>query len=198
VPTQPFDQFLEGVRAHEPAAIETFRRFTGRLLVLSANHLDPRLRRKLDPEDVLQSVLRSFFAREASGQLVVRDWGDLWGVLTVMTLRKCRRQAQRYKTGRRDLQREIERQRSSLESSRQGPASWEALSRDPSPSESAMLAEAAQQFMNDLSDRERDVLTLMLAGATVEEIGERLGRTERTVRRQLVRIKERLLKMKEQ
>jgi RNA polymerase sigma-70 factor (ECF subfamily) len=195
VPTQPFDQFWAGVRAHQPAAIETFRRFTGRLLVLSANHLDPRLRRKVDPEDVLQSVLRSFFRRQTSGQVVVNNWGELWGVLTVMTLRKCRRQARRFRTARRDLGREVEHPRAGDAGS--AAASWEALAREPTPSEAAMLAEATEQFMDDLAERELDVLTLMLQGLEVHEIAERLGRTERTVRRQLARIKERLLKMKE-
>jgi RNA polymerase sigma-70 factor (ECF subfamily) len=199
LPSSSFAEFLADVRAHQPAAIETFRRFTGRLLVLSANYLDPRLRRKVDPEDVLQSVLRSFFSRQARGQIVIRSWGELWGLLSVMTFRKCRRQARHYRRARRDLRREVESDfaigREGLHDARLG---WTALSREPTPSEAAMLGEAMELFLRDLPTRERDVLMLMLAGASVEAISQRLDRPERTVRRHLAQVRDRLSRRKHQ
>ena len=42
------------------AAAEVFRRFANRLIGLARTHLDARVRQKVDPEDVMQSALKSF------------------------------------------------------------------------------------------------------------------------------------------
>jgi DNA-directed RNA polymerase specialized sigma24 family protein len=47
----------------EQAARENFDRFARRLIGLARTRLDRRIRQKIDPEDVVQSVFRSFFTR---------------------------------------------------------------------------------------------------------------------------------------
>ena len=56
----------------------------------------------------------------------------------------------------------------------------------------AMLAELVEQLMTPLDERDRQVLTLRLQGHQIEEISSLVGCTERTVRRVLGRIKQRL------
>lgn len=46
----------------ERAASLLFERYVDRLLVLARNKLSPRMKRRIDPEDVVQSAYRSFFA----------------------------------------------------------------------------------------------------------------------------------------
>src|SRR5215813_14531259 len=87
-------------------ARQMFQRFAARLVGLAHRHLDGRLRQKLDPEDVVQSVYRSFFRRLDADQVEVVTWDSLWYLLTVMTLRKCATQAEHFQAGRRDARRE--------------------------------------------------------------------------------------------
>ena len=44
-------------------ATHVFHRFAGRLVALSRSRLNLDLRRKVDPEDIVQSVFKSFFRR---------------------------------------------------------------------------------------------------------------------------------------
>jgi RNA polymerase sigma-70 factor, ECF subfamily len=71
------------------AAVRVFERYWQRLLALARSRLDARLQAKLDPEDITQSVFKSFFRRQADGQFNLTDWDSLWSLLVVITLRKC-------------------------------------------------------------------------------------------------------------
>ncbi len=52
------EQFLAG---QGEAATAIFERYVERLLALARTRLGARLRRRVDPEDVVQSAYRSFF-----------------------------------------------------------------------------------------------------------------------------------------
>jgi RNA polymerase sigma-70 factor (ECF subfamily) len=163
----------------EEAAGEVFRRFRGRLIGLARARLDARIRRKEDPEDVVQSVYRSFFARHRAGQYSLSDWDSLWSLLTVVTVRKCTNRAEYYRARCRDVGGEV------------APPAWgdstagtsTAVDREPTPLEAAVLAETIEHLMRGLDEDDRAIIELKLQGYSVPEIGERLGRAERTVRR---------------
>src|SRR3954470_20415342 len=86
---------------------QSFERFTRRLIGLARAHLDGRLRHKIDPEDVVQSAYKSFFLRYGEGALATEGWDGLWGLLTLITLRKCADRVRYHRAGRRDLAREV-------------------------------------------------------------------------------------------
>src|ERR1700679_4129725 len=46
----------------QQAATEMFHRYANRLILLARSRLSPRLSHRVDPEDVVQSAYRSFFA----------------------------------------------------------------------------------------------------------------------------------------
>jgi RNA polymerase sigma-70 factor (ECF subfamily) len=73
----------------EAAAVQIFQRYAQRLIALARDRLGQVLRQKVDPEDVMQSVFKSFFARHADGQYKLDSWDSLWALLTTITLRKC-------------------------------------------------------------------------------------------------------------
>jgi RNA polymerase sigma-70 factor (ECF subfamily) len=178
----------------EAAAAEIFHRFARRLIGLAARHLDDRLRQKVDPEDVMQSALKSFFARQADGQYDLSGWDSLWSMLVVITLRKCGHKAEHFRAACRDVGRE-----QALPDLDEPAHSWEALSREPTPSQAALLAEAVRQVMATLADeRERTVLELSLQGCPLPEISGRVGRSERTVQRVLTRVRKRLERMRDE
>jgi RNA polymerase sigma-70 factor, ECF subfamily len=188
-PDLSFENLMTRLRAgDEAAAAEVFRRFTHRLIGLARARLDHLIRHKVDPEDILQSVYRTFFSRHAKGGFILDSWDSLWGMLTVITVRKCDYRRKYFRAARRDVGREITVR---AESDSTAPEA-EALARDPTPSEAARLAETVELLMRELTGRERDMLGLSLQGYDVAEISGRVARTERTVQRVLKRVRERL------
>jgi RNA polymerase sigma-70 factor (ECF subfamily) len=171
----------------DDAAAEVFRRFTHRLIGLARSRLDHLIRGKVDPEDILQSVYRTFFSRHARDGLRFESWDSLWGMLTVITVRKCDYRRKFFRAARRDVGREVATPLPGVLG-----CDAHALARDPTPSEAARLAETIELIMQDLNDREREMLALGLQGYAVPEISARVGRTERTVQRVLKRVRERL------
>jgi RNA polymerase sigma-70 factor (ECF subfamily) len=167
------------------AATQVFDRFAGHLIALARKHLDAQVLQKVDPEDVLQSVFRSFFARYPSGQLgSFASWDNLWAMLVVITLRKCGRQMDYFHAACRDVRREVAGPADPDGSALAGGAD------EPTPSEAAMLTETVERLMGCLDGRHRDILALRLQGHPPPEISSRLGCTERTVYRVLERVKQ--------
>ena len=58
----------------DAAAREVFQQFAGRLVALARGRFNRLLARKVDPEDVVQSAFKSFFARNRAGKPVVGGW----------------------------------------------------------------------------------------------------------------------------
>jgi RNA polymerase sigma-70 factor (ECF subfamily) len=158
-------------------AAEVFERFTGRLIARS--HLDTLIRQKEDPEDVVQSVYKSFFLRHEAGQFQLMSWNELWSLLTVFTVRKCADRADYFRAQRRDAAREVV-----LEPGGDKSASrWQAPDPQPTPEEAALLAETVEKLLSELDPDDRPVIELSLQGYTVAEISAGLSRAERSVRR---------------
>jgi RNA polymerase sigma-70 factor (ECF subfamily) len=173
------------------AARQVFNRFAHRLIAVARERLDSRLRRKVDPEDVLQSVFRSFFVRFSEGQFEVKNWGSLWGLLTLITLRKCATRTAFFRATRRDVYREI----SPPPDCDDPGIAWDSVARDPSPTEAAMLTELVEQLLRGLDPREQEMITLHLQGYSIPEISEKVRRSERTVHRVLAHVRKRLSRL---
>jgi RNA polymerase sigma-70 factor, ECF subfamily len=186
-PEPSFDDLMARLRCGDAfAAAQVFHRFAHRLIALAQRRLDRFTRRKVDPEDVLQSVFRSFFVRHADGQFQLADWGSLWGILVVLTLRKCGRRIHHFRAACRNVGRET-----ALSA---GPSQdeGELLAEEPTPAEAAALADLVEQLLKRASPDDRPILTLCLDGFTHAEIATQVGCTERTVRRVVARARQRL------
>jgi len=186
-----FSELLDGLRAGDPGSTALIhRRYVRRLVLLACEQLKPWARAKADrgPEDVVQSVFRTFFARCERGEFDLGHWGALWGLLVVITFRKCHLREDYLRAGRRDVGREVARP--------MGPGGelgvWEALAREPSPEQAAVLTETVERWMFELRPAEREVVDLALRGESSPGIALLLGRSERTVRRVLRRAEDRL------
>jgi RNA polymerase sigma-70 factor (ECF subfamily) len=187
-----FANLMDQLRSGDSQAAEQiFRRFAHELILLAGHRLSALLRQKVDAEDVIQSVFRSFFRRNVERPWDLDGWDSLWRLLTTITLYKCGHRFDYFRAARRDVQREVSFQPGGDESGRH----WEAIARDPSPSEAAILTETVEQLMRSLEDRDRDILELSLQGESVIEISKRLDCSERTVERGLNRIRKRLQRM---
>ena len=178
-PTEAAGLLAEVKAGDQQAATDLFQRFANRLVGLARSRLDLDLRRKVDPEDVVQSVFGSFFRRNGAGEIDVQSWESLWSLLAVITVHKCGHKIRYYRAGKRAAGQEQSAVRYTEDSS----IHWEAVARDPSPSHAAMLKEALEELMSQLDERGRQMLTLSLQGFSAAEISEQVGRSARTVRR---------------
>jgi RNA polymerase sigma-70 factor (ECF subfamily) len=189
-----FAEFLARLRTgDDDAANELFRRFAGQLLGLARGRIDAGLRHKVDPEDVVQSAFKSFFFRYGEGDLGFVNWDSLWGMLTLITVRKCAERVAYHRADRRDAAREAPAPHGD-----EAAPSPDTFGREPTPLEAAVLGETVDQLFAGLDEDERPVLELSLQGYTTRDISERLGRAERTVRLLREGIRHRLERMRDE
>jgi RNA polymerase sigma-70 factor (ECF subfamily) len=164
-----------------------FERFTRRLIGLARGHLDVRLQHKIEPEDIVQSVYKSFLLRYGEKEIAEKGLDGLWSLLTLLTLRKCADRVRHYRADRRDVGREA----SSSTADHSEP--WrEAIGREPTPEQAVLLAETVEQILQGLAPAERPVIELSLQGYSAQEVSQKLGRAERSVRRLRQRLKQQL------
>src|SRR5256885_2097714 len=72
------------------------------LIGVAEAQLSGKLAGRLDGEDVVQSVFRTFFRRSAAGEFQVDASDQLWRLLLTITLRKVRAKARRETAEKRD------------------------------------------------------------------------------------------------
>jgi RNA polymerase sigma-70 factor (ECF subfamily) len=185
---RPFEDLMARLRqGDERAAEAVWERFARRLTALAAARLPGLLRPKADAEDVVQSVFRSFFARQADGRLQADSWDGLWTLLTVLAVRKCGHRVKHFRAARRDVRREADVAGTGSTSS-----AWEATAPEPTPAEAVLLADTLEEVMRDLEPRHRRIVGLRLEGYTIEEVARQAGCTERSVHRVLEKARARL------
>jgi DNA-directed RNA polymerase specialized sigma24 family protein len=190
-----FSYLLERLRRRDnAAAAQVFDRFAERLVALARSRLDARLRQRLDPEDVLQSVLRTFFVRLADGQFSLRDWDSLWGLLVCITVRKCAKAHERNTAAGRDVYRETAL--AAAGGTESGP-SWDFLDRGPGPSEGALLDEAIEEALREFNEGEIQIVLLSLQGETPAAVKERGRCSLSKVYRVLDRFRQRLERLRD-
>jgi DNA-directed RNA polymerase specialized sigma24 family protein len=155
-------------------------RYTERLLDLARRRLPDALRRRLDPEDVVQSVYRSFFQRLREGRFSFDDSGDLWRLLAAMTFQKACEAGKFHQRQRRDARRDR-----SLAPDGSANVTAEPATVEPGPDDLAALVECMDLLVARLPEKYRDIAVHRLNGDSVEEIAGKVNRTTRTVFRAL-------------
>jgi len=172
--------------AGDPAVVEEFCRDYGpRLQGLAAQHVSAGLRRREEPEDIVQSVCRTFLRRAKAGQFGLQEEGSLWRLLCAITLTKIREKERFHRRQKRGLDREQPLDPASDRSPAALPPPGKVV---PSPAEAAEFAEQLAILLADLDDEQRAVAELKLQDYTNEEAARALRCSERTVRRILHRV----------
>ena len=165
------------------AADDLFSRYFVRLTSLARSRLSPRLAGRVDPEDIVQSVYRSFFVEAREGRYRLGRGGDLWRLLAAITKHKVLRQVRHQGAARRSV--EVELPLDQVDAQR-----MRVRRLDPTAEDAAELADELERLFSLLDPSGRRVLELRLQGLQISEIAEDTGRSERTVRRSLARIRE--------
>lgn len=164
-------------------------RYTEQLLRLVRRQLPERLRSRMDPEDVVQSVYRSFFNRLRQGQFRFEDSHDVWRVLATLTFHKCTNAVAHHQRQRRDVRREKARL---ADGSAAQPVV--AVERTPGPEDVAALYECLERLLAELPPRYATIVSLRLQGEPIAAIAEQVRYSRRTVIRVLGQVQDNALK----
>jgi RNA polymerase sigma-70 factor (ECF subfamily) len=179
VPSDPLSDrsLLRRFRIGSPeAARAIYERYAGRLRALARAKCSAQLNRRVDAEDIVQSVFRRFFQAAARGNYEVPDGEDLWDLLLVITTNRIHTEEAFHRAAKRDVRKTDEMDFN--EPHRAPRAGQEALSE-------AFLELSLKEVLERLALAYRRVVELRMAGYEVAEIAQLTGRSKRTVERLL-------------
>jgi RNA polymerase sigma-70 factor (ECF subfamily) len=165
----------------DDAATQLYRRYAHRLRALARANTSAHLARRVDADDIVQSVFRIFFTAASRGLYDVPDGEDLWKLLLVIALNKIRAEGVYHQAAKRDV-------RATAELDRLDSAT------DPTDGEFAdnFLRLVVRDTLDRLPAAERQMLEIRMEGYEVAEIADRVGRSKRTVERCLQQARTRL------
>ena len=183
---QTWNRMIDGLRNGTRTVVREFCQHYGKSLErLAEKHLTGGVKRRIGPEDVVQSACRTFLRRAQIGEFELADAEGLWGLLCAITLTKVREQTRFHLRQKRGLDREVHQ--ADTNSSR-GPGLFDKADGEPTPAEAAEFADQFTQLVSALDEEERQLVDLKLQQFTNDEIAEQMGCSERTVRRILKRV----------
>ena len=169
---------LAGVRVGDDRACQDFWDQYGPLIEkVAERHLAAGVRRRVGPESVMLSACRTFFRRAQGGEFDLPDAESLWRLLCAITVNKVRLKTRFHLRKKRGLQSE--------EHPDQPP---DVPANSPAPEEELEFNDELEKLIAEFNEEERRVLDLKLQQFTNDEIAEKLGCSERTVRRMMKRL----------
>ena len=183
--TPPDPHPLDALQAgDENAARALFDRYAEQLVVLAQKRISQRLASRIDAEDIVQSVFRTFFHRARQGQFHLEDPDDVCKLLARITVHKTFRQIAFHRRAKRDA----------CQETGQGDETQDMvlklLTGEPTPEEATEFLDQLQHFLDKLEPDDRKILELRMEGYNNVEIAERLGTNDRKIRRVMERVRE--------
>jgi RNA polymerase sigma factor (sigma-70 family) len=177
-----FDAMLDGVRrGDEGAARQLVANYGHHILAVVRRKLSPRVRQRLDSQDVVQEVWRAFFVGIAENEAIISS-EQLVAKLVGIAQNKA-----------------VDTYRHEIAAARRTPCDGAQIelhggrierirSRMTTPSQFAVAAERWRNILRDRSPIERAIVRLRMEGETFESIAALLAISERTARRTIERI----------
>jgi RNA polymerase sigma-70 factor (ECF subfamily) len=173
---------------NEDAATQLYLRYAQRLHALARAQSSPELARRIDAEEIVQSVFGSFFRVAGSGHYDVPDGEELWKLFLVIALNKIRAKGAFHRAAKRDVRRTAS---SEFLDSR-------ALAEPHDTAALAFLQLSVDEELAALSPAQRQMVTLRVDGYEVAEIARQTGRSKRTVERLLQAARKKLAHLLEE
>ncbi|RMF44830.1 MAG: sigma-70 family RNA polymerase sigma factor [Planctomycetota bacterium] len=162
------------------AAYSLYLRYAAPLLRLARQKFGADLGERVDPEDIVQSVFRTFFRRASAGKYNVPEGGDLWRLLLVIALNKIRNEAEFQRAAKRDVRR------------------TGTLHEDTAEVDDAVAFNVLQLSIDELTQSmpvaNQRIVRMRIEGHSLAEIAAEVGRSKRTVERVLQDFRSRLMR----
>ena len=192
-PSDEVKNLLQRIQLGDQAACnQLFQRYKRRIFKLLKDRFDEadtHIRNKLQPEDVSQSVWRTFFRRSQGGEFEFQHWDAIWSLLALITKRKFRTACKYLQCQKRDP---------GMELTFEGPSeaalpSWQGLAEDPTADEAAAVNEEFENLRASLPEIQRLALDLHIENPPdgkresedehYRRIANQVGKSSSTVRR---------------
>jgi len=173
------------------AATELYLRYARRLHGLARRQTSAELARRVDPDEIVQSVFRTFFRRAVGGSYDIPPTEELWRLLLVITLNKIRRASVFHRAARRDVRRTVSAGDSNV---------LQHLEQASFQDDEALqfLRLVVDDLIAELPSPQNVMVRMRIDGHEVEEIATSTGRSKRTVERTLQKFRERISRILEQ
>ena len=184
-PCEPSDDaLLQQCRVgDQDAATQLYVRYVHRLRALAEAKCSTYLAQRVDADDIVQSVFRSFFRGVRQGFYDVPEGEDLWKLLLVISLNKIRAKGTFHQAAKRDVR---------LTETIDAPNSSLADDLGKDDFQQTFLRMVIQEALEQLDARQREMVELRVQGHDVGEIAALTGRSKRTVERNLQEIRHKL------
>jgi RNA polymerase sigma-70 factor (ECF subfamily) len=173
------NRFLAG---DEDAALTLYYRYADRLIQLASKNTSAELAPRFDPEDIVQSVFRTFFRRVSKGQYEAPEGDELWKLLLVMALNKVRSKGAFHRSGKRDI-----RKTQTL------PESPQTLNDESTAVAKSILCMSVDEMIGKQPSSHQEIIRLRVDGQDVQAIAEKTNRSKRTVERILQTFRSQLI-----
>jgi RNA polymerase sigma-70 factor, ECF subfamily len=161
-------------RGQDDAPTHLYLRYAERLRALAARKSSSGLAALVDPEDIVQSVFRTFFRHAAEGHYIVPEGEEIWKLLLVIALNKIRALGNFHRAARRDMRRTVS-----------GEIYDRAVESEYGHDESAaaVLRLVIDEVLETLSPGHRSIIEMRIEGYEMAEIARQTQRSKRTVER---------------
>ena len=167
-------------KGEQDAATRLYLRYARRLHGLATAQTGQDLKSRIDPEDIVQSVFRTFFRRAQEGHYEVPDGEEIWKLFLVIGLHKIRDAAVFHRAAKRNAGR---------------TTALVGAGESADPPAADQMAETTLRMVIDeillnLNDSQKEIVTMRMEGAQVDEIAQTTKRSHRTVERTLQKFRE--------
>ncbi len=166
---------VRGIRRGEDDAAEVFvQRYVARLHRMANQRLAKDLQRRVDPQDLSQSIFRTLFRRIRDGQYDVPEGESIWSLLATITSNKIRAVGTFHRREKRDI-------------ARTGSAETDGFARNARHDETLLadLRMTIEELTGHLSATQKQIIQMRLEGEEVQAIANATARPKRTVERTL-------------
>jgi RNA polymerase sigma factor (sigma-70 family) len=154
------------LRDQDSVAAAKLEQFKRRLWLIARKHLNTQLRSSVDPDDVVQSAIGTFFnnldaaqSPAKVGNTSLNGWDDVENLLVGITLNKCRKKFEQASAKKRDISRTT-----------QLLDDMAVIANEPSEENGLEFIEVIEKFDISCTEQERRLLKFLQQGLTQAEI----------------------------